>query len=60
MDLEPQIELILNRLDKIERDLLEFKNNNKIDETAFEKMQIQINLVSPMVMNKSRDKSGLE
>ena len=60
MDLEPQIELILNRLDKIERDLLEFKNNNKIDETAFEKMQIQINLVSPMAMNKPRNKSGLE
>ena len=61
---ENQLEKILDtfntRLDKFERDLLEIKNNNKIDIVVFEKMQAQINLISPIALDKPRNKTGLE
>ena len=60
MNLEEQLALIFERLDRIEKGLVELQNNiNKIDIIEYEKIQSKVKLISPIVLDKTRDKCNI-
>lgn len=60
MNLEEQLTLIFERLDRIEKGLVELQNNiNKIDIIEYEKIQSKVKLISPIVLDKTRNKCNI-
>ena len=61
MNFKEQLELIFERLDRIEKSLIEIQNNiNKIDIIEYEKIQSKVKLISPIVLDKERNKCNIK
>ena len=61
MNLEEQLNLVFERLDRIEKELTEMQNTiNKINIIEFEQIQLKVKLISPIVLDKTRDKCNIK
>ena len=60
MNLEEQLKLVFERLGIIEKALTEMQNTiNEINVIEFEQIQSKVKLISPIVLNKTRDKCNI-
>ena len=61
MNLEEQLNLVFERLDRIEKELTEMQNTiNKINIIEFEQIQLKVKLISPIVLDTTRDKCNIK